>query len=204
VGGLGGAGADGGLAEGGGFFNAGNLSFTAITVNANTNQVIGGDGGAGGNGGEAEGGLGGTGVHGGRGGGVASGNGGHGGNGGAGLGGGGFNTATGTLLIAPRQGAVAGSAQALARSLIRSNDAIGGLAGSGGVAGVASPGDGGGPDGSIGMVQVGIAGTRGVLGVGIGGGLDLATRGIVALKNTVVTTNHATTRDPDVSGTFSQ
>jgi hypothetical protein len=127
LGGLGGAGGNGGIAEGDGFLNAGNLSFTAISVNPNTNQAIGGDGGTGGNGGDALGGLGGSGVHGGKGGQADSGSGGHGGNGGNGVGGGGFNAPTGVLLIAPRQGAVAGSAQAHGRSLFRSNSAVGGL-----------------------------------------------------------------------------
>jgi hypothetical protein len=201
MGGLGGAGSDGGLADGGGFLNNGNLAFTAVTLNMNNNVAIGGAGGTGGNGGNAFGGVGGSGAQGGSGGLAQSGNG---GNGGIARGGGGFNPSTGVPLISPRQGAVAGSPQARATSFIQLNQAIGQGPGQGGNAGVAIPGAGGTPEGPIGIVKKGAAGTQGALGLGIGGGLYISSGGSVTLQNTTVSLNHASTSSPDIAGTFSQ
>ena len=211
-GGTGGVGGDGGLAAGAGFANAGNLSFTGITLNANTNQVVAGSNGSGGQGGSAVGGdggnadRGGTGDRGGDGGDAVGGSGGNAGNAGNAFGGGGFNAPTGVLFIDPRQGAPAGSAQSRARSLIRFNQALPGSQSVGGSNGRDNPGGPGiGPiDGHFGTSRSGSLGSPGLPGQDRGGGLYLSPGGTVTLRNTLVTLNQATTSDPDISGTFSQ
>ena len=56
VGGVGGPGGNGGRGEGGGFFNGGHASFTAITLSLSNDQATGGNGHPGGDGGLGEGG----------------------------------------------------------------------------------------------------------------------------------------------------
>jgi hypothetical protein len=203
-GGAGGDGATGGLAAGGGFYNAGNMSFTAITLNVISGEAIDGGNGAGGNGGDAGGGLGGNGGHGGNGGNSASGNGGNAGNDGNARGGGGFNAATGTLFIDPRQGAFAGSAQSRATSLIRLNKVGPGIPKPSGIAGTAVPGAGGQLGGQAGNARNGVPGMPGLLGQDRGGGLYLTAGGKVTLRNINVSMNQAATGDPDIFGTFSK
>ncbi len=203
-GGNGGDGANGGNAAGGGFFNAGSLSFTAITLNANANGAIDGGNGAGGNGGNASGGLGGNGGFGGNGGDAVSGNGGNAGHDGNARGGGGFNTSTGTLVIDPRQRAFAGSAQSKATSLIRTNSVTAGVPKASGIAGTAFGGPGGQLGGSVGNARNGTPGQPGLLGDDRGGGLFLAAGGKVTLRNINVSMNQAATGDPDISGTFTK
>src|SRR5262249_61453675 len=105
-----------------------------------SNRATAGGNGSGGTGGDADGGNGGNGDRGGDGGNAISGNGGNAGNDGNAFGGGGFNAPTGVLLIDPRQGAPAGSAQSRARSLIRSSQALAGPHSAGGSNGRDTPG----------------------------------------------------------------
>ncbi len=192
------------MAAGGGFYNAGNMSFTAITLNVNSNEAIDGGNGAGGNGGNAVGGVGGDGGIGGDGGNAASGDGGNAGNDGDARGGGGFNASTGTLLIDPRQGALAGSAQSKATSLVRSNKVSFGVPKPGGIAGTAFPGAGGALGGQFGNFRNGVPGMLGLFGQDRGGGLYLTAGGKVTLRNINVSMNQAFTGDPDIFGTFSK
>ena len=196
-GGTGGVGGDGGLAEGAGFANAGNFSFTGITLNANTNEVVAGTNGSGGQGGSAVGGNGGNGNRGGDGG-----NAGNTGN----TFGGGFNAPTGVLFIDPRKGTLAGSAQSRAQSLIRFNQAVADPQSAGGTNGRDNPGGSGlgQINGHFGTSGSGSVGSPGLLGQNRGDGLFLTSGGTVTLRNTLVTSNQATTSDPEVSGTFSQ
>jgi hypothetical protein len=108
------------------------------------------------------------------------------------------------LLVAPRQGAAAGSPQSRATSVFSSNLASGGLAGPGGAPGVATPGQGGTPNGPIGFARRGTAGTPGAPGLGIGGGLALSSAGSATLKDTSIALNQASSGDPDIVGTFAQ
>src|SRR5262249_8057856 len=117
-------------------------------------------------------------------------------------GGGIFNTAAGTLTIQPRLGAHKGSKQSKATDTITGNQANRGFGGSGGPAGGVSAGAGGSPGGSAGAAFPGSNGAAGVAGVGIGGGLDLVTRGTAPDRDTTITGNTASTTDNDVSGTF--
>src|SRR4051794_19719752 len=64
------------------------------------------------------------------------------------------------------------------------------------------PGRAGPRGGSRGSPAPAPAGTAGVPGVGIGGGLDLLPGGTVVIDDTTVTGNQASTNDNDVSGTF--
>ena len=173
-------------------------------MNANTNQAVAGGNGSGGKGGAAFGGQGGNGDRGGNGGNAISGNGGNAGNDGNAFGGGGYNAPTGVLFIDPRQGALAGSAQSRARSLIRFNQAHPGLPSASGIAGAAVPGNPGNNGGRVGTARSGNPGSPGLLGQDRGGGLYLSPGGTVTLRNTVVSLNQATTGDPDIFGTFSQ
>ena len=103
----------------------------------------------------------------------------------------------------PARARRAGSAQAQARSLIQFNQAHSGTPSASGIAGTAFAGLPGSNGGHFGTVRRGNPGTPGLLGQDRGGGLYLSPGGTVTLRNTIVTTNQATTGDPDISGTFS-
>ena len=92
-----------GSGQGGGFSNAGKLSFTSITLNMTDNTATGANGANGGSGGIGTGSKAGTGKIGATGGAGIGGNGGRAGGGGDSGGGGGFNDHNGILVIAPRQ-----------------------------------------------------------------------------------------------------
>ena len=203
VGGLGGAGGAAGRGSGGGLFNEGTASFTGITVNFSANQANGSSGGQGGDGGQAVGGNGGDGAVGGAGGNAFSGAGGSGGSGGGGSGGGIDNDTGGVLTINPRLGAKKGSKQAKATSLVTTNQANLGQAGAGGARGnINVVATGGSPGGTAGQTVLGNPGTAGLIGTGLGGGLDLEAGGTATIDNTTITGNTASTNDNNVDGTF--
>ena len=126
--------------------------------------------------------------------------GGIGGNGGSGFGGFVYNVPTGVMLIDPRQGAIAGSAQSKATSLIELNQVVTDIGGAGGLGGGANAG---GPAGHAGTAKAGNIASGGGVGQEVGGGLYLLAGGKVTLRNTTVTGNKAATSNPDVFGTFS-
>jgi hypothetical protein len=64
---------------------------------------------------------------------------------------------------------------------------------------MAQAGLGGSPGGLGGSVTPGAPGADGTVEGGFGGGLLLFAHGAVAIDNTTITGNHATTRDNDVS-----
>jgi hypothetical protein len=148
--------------------------------------------------------MGSNGDLGGSGGNAQSGNGGNGGTVGNAFGGGGFNASTGVLLVDPRQGAFAGSAQSKATSLIHSNQVSGSSGKDAGFAGTATPGNGGQAHGGIGIAMTGTLGSPAKLGQDRGGGLYLTAGGKVTLRNSSVSTNQAATDDPNIFGTFTK
>ena len=172
-------------------------------MNFTNNQANGGIGGMGGRGGFGQGGNGGNGGLGGSGGSGTGGNGGNGGVGGSGLGGGIFNQTTGTLTIQPRLGAKKGSKQSKATDTITGNQANRGLGGAVGSGEARKPAREEHRAASQALPSLATAGTAGVSGVGVGGGLDLLPGGTVVIDDTTITGNQASTSDNDVSGTFS-
>ncbi len=195
-GGKGGLGGNGGLAEGGGIFNAGNLSITGVTLDAYYNEALAGHAGFGGVGGFAQGGLGGNGQRIGTGGDATGGDGGNGGNAGSAFGGFAYDTPTGIMLIDPRQGAPAGSAQAKATSIITLNQVVANFPGAAGYGGGAHPG---GPAGHTGTAKAGNFGSAGFIGQDVGGGIYITAANKVTLRNTSVTGNKAPS-SPDIFG----
>ncbi len=206
--GLGGHGGNGGLGAGGAFYNAGATSLTGITVGFGSNAANGGGAGSGGNGGDSfaadasqdpnlvvktGGGIGGDSV---------GGPGGNGGQGGIGEGGAIFNAPAASLVLLPRHGAPAGSAQAAATDGISSNLAFSGLAGFAGSGTLPHPGAPSPKGGKFGMGSVGHAGQAGSVGSGVGGGLYLDPAGTATFSNVTISGNQAATSDEDVHGTF--
>ena len=170
-------------------------------MNYTNNQSNGGTGGMGGRGGFGAGGNGGNGGLGGSGATGKGGDGGNGGVGGSGLGGGIFNQTTGTLTIKPRL--ARRRAPISPRPLIPSRATRPTEGWECRLArGEARAGAGGAPGGFPGSAFPGTAGTAGVSGVGVGGGLDLLLGGTVVIDDTTITGNQASTNDNDVSGTF--
>lgn len=201
--GNGGHGGVGGNAFGGGLDNHGDASFLGVTLNVNSaNLAQGGVGGAGGNGGNAHGGQGGKGDDGGNGGKALVFHAGDGGNGGNASGGGIFESGS-SLIIRPRQGAKAGTPQALATNVITNDQAILGAGGVGGTPGIPTAGLGG-PGhhktGLSGTTQLGFHGNTGTPGTGIGGGVTNTT--ILIIDDTIITGNKASTRSNDLDGAF--
>jgi len=199
-GGNGGTGGAANQGSGGGLYNAGTASYIGITVNFTGNQAVSGIGGPGGLGGNATGQSGGTGDPGGNGGNAIGGTGGDRGEGGIGQGGGIEDTSSGTLVIAPRQGAKKGSKQAKATDVITSNQALSATAGAAGHGGTATPGVGGFLGGNPGTAVQGQPGAFDPLSVGVGGGAALF--GTATIDNTSITGNHASTNFGNVEGTF--
>jgi hypothetical protein len=197
-GGEGGSGSIAGDGIGGALDNAGTASFIGVTVNFTNNQANGGAGGRGGAGGLGVGGDGGNGVVGGHGGIGDGGTGGSAGAGGGGLGGAIFNSINASLTIDPRLGARKGSRQSKATDVITANQANRGLGGAGGQGGGAFAGLGGQPNGVIGFAIQGITRADAPPGTGQGGGLVQSPTMAVAIKNTRITGNTASTSNDDV------
>jgi hypothetical protein len=114
------------------------------------------------------------------------------------LGGAIFNFANAGLTIDPRLGAKKGSRQSKAMNVITANQANRGLGGVGGKAGTGFGGLGGQPNGVIGPSVNGTTGADGAPGTGSGGGLVQSPTMAVAIKNTTITGNTASTANNDV------
>jgi len=201
VGGTGGNGGAGGEGSGGGLYDDGTASFTAVTVNFNNNEASGGSGAVAGSGGSVQGGTGGTGTGaaGGQGGAPTGGNGGSGGDSGAAKGGGIIVDVSGSLVLRPRTGIKPLPPGHGPTDIVTSNSAIAGGVGGAGLAGSATAGTGGtgSPDGNTGMVTAGHAGVIGTLKQSEGGGIAIF--GTATGDNTTVTGNHAN-KFPNIEG----
>jgi hypothetical protein len=174
------------------------VSFTGVTVNFANNLANGGAGGKGGSGNSGFGGEGGNGFVGGRGGDGTGGDGGTAGSGGDGFGGAIFNSLHASLTIDPRLGAKKGSPQSKATDSISGNHANRGPGGAGGQGGNGFGGLGGQPNGVQGSDLQGSSSPDASPGIGVGGGLVENSSNNVAIRNTQIAGNTASTEDNDV------
>jgi hypothetical protein len=109
-----------------------------------------------------------------------------------------FNTRNAIVTIDPRLGAKKGSPQSRATDLITANAANRGLGGAGGQGGGGFAGLGGQPNGVSGTARPGASGAGGTAGSGLGGGLVQSPTNSVAIKNTRIAGNTASTSNNDV------
>jgi hypothetical protein len=204
-GGNGGGGGASGDVQGGGISNFGSATFTGVTLNLTGNDGYSGFGSNAGTGGTATGGNGGAGPVGAAGGNAIGGNGGSGAQRARGnsFGGGLFNGPGATLVISPRRGAAAGSAQSGATDSVNNNRADLGFDGVQAVGGTATGGAPSAPNTTTGTATPGQNGTgSAVATIGVGGGLYLASSGAAFISNAIIQGNQADTSDNDVFGTY--